>query len=93
MIASASAKGRSGLTVMGSTIMPLSARLTRDTSSAWSWGDKFLWRMPRPPARAIVTAVRHSVTVSIAAERIGMFSSMPRVMRVRTSASFGRKSA
>jgi hypothetical protein len=73
--------------------MPLSARLTFSTSRACSSGEKFLCTTPMPPSRAIVTAVRHSVTVSIAALRIGMFSLRSRVMRVRTSASDGRKSA
>ena len=41
----------------------------------------------------MMTAVRHSVTVSIALDTMGMRSSSPRVSRVLTSASLGRKSA
>ena len=43
----------------------------------------FLWMTPMPPSRAMAMAVRASVTVSIAAETIGMFSRMLRVRRVR----------
>ncbi len=46
-----------------------------------------------PPSRAMVTAVRHSVTVSIALDAMGIASSSPRVRRERVSASRGRKSA
>ncbi len=81
-----------GPTVTGSRIMPLSARLTLSTSRPCSSGVKFLCTMPSPPSRAIVTAARHSVTVSIALERMGMLSVSSRVRRVRTSASAGRNS-
>ena len=43
-----------------------------------------------PPSRAIVMAVRASVTESIAALTSGMLSSMLRVRRVFTSTSFGQ---
>ena len=45
-----------------------------------------------PPSRAIVIAVRASVTESIAALTSGTFSSTPRQRRVRTSTSFGKTS-
>ena len=48
--------------------------------------------MPMPPSRAIVIAVRASVTESIAAERSGTLSSMLRERRDRTSTSRGRTS-
>ena len=70
--ATASWRDRSGRTVTGSRIMPLSARLTLVTSRACSAGGMFLCMTPSPPERAIVTAVRHSVTVSIALETIGI---------------------
>ena len=93
MISSACASGWSGRTVMGSTIMPLSARFTFSTWVACSSAVRFLWMMPMPPSRAMMTAVRHSVTVSMALDTMGMRSSRPRVSRVLTSASLGRKSA
>ena len=45
--------------------------------------------MPMPPARARAMARRASVTVSIAAETIGMASSMRGVSRVRVRTSSG----
>ena len=42
-----------------------------------------------PPARARAMAIGASVTVSIAADTIGMASSMERVRRVRVSTSAG----
>ena len=45
--------------------------------------------IPRPPSRASAIASRASVTVSIAAETIGMLSSIERVSRVRVETSFG----
>ena len=46
--------------------------------------------MPIPPSRAMAIAIRASVTVSIAAETIGMFSSMLRDSREFVVASFGK---
>ena len=46
--------------------------------------------MPRPPSRASAMARRASVTVSIAAETIGMFSEIDGVSRVIVETSFGR---
>src|SRR5436309_3301015 len=43
-----------------------------------------------PPARASATARRASVTVSIAAERTGIASEIPRVRRVTVETSLGR---
>ena len=48
--------------------------------------------MPRPPSRAIVIAVRASVTESIAALTSGVFRMTPRQSRVRTSTSRGSTS-
>ena len=63
-----------GRHVTGSTIIPLSERFTLSTSAACASIVRFLWMTPRPPFCAIAIARRDSVTVSIAAERIGMFS-------------------
>jgi len=48
--------------------------------------------MPMPPSCASAIARAASVTVSIGALISGMLISMPRVSRVRTSASEGTKS-
>ena len=75
------------VTVIGSRITPASNFFTRRTSAAcWSI-DMFLWMMPMPPHWAIVIASRASVTVSIAAERIGMLSWMFLVRRVARETS------
>src|SRR4051794_7523034 len=79
----------SGRMVTGSTIIPASLRFTRSTSSACASTGRFLWMMPIPPSWARAMARRDSVTVSMAAERIGMFISIPRQTRVRSSAWFG----
>src|SRR4051794_15128630 len=79
----------SGRMVTGSTIIPDSLRLTRSTSSAWASTDRFLWTMPMPPSWARAMARRDSVTVSMAAERMGMFISIPRQTWVRSSTWFG----
>ena len=86
---SASAIFCSGRTVTGSTIIPDSDRLTRSTSSAWAAIDRFLWMTPSPPCCAMAIARRDSVTVSIAAETIGMLSGTASVRRVRRSTSRG----
>jgi formate-dependent nitrite reductase membrane component NrfD len=46
--------------------------------------------MPMPPSRAIAIASSDSVTVSIAAESIGMFNLILRVSRVETFTSLGK---
>ncbi len=89
MSARASRIGRSGVSVIGFRIIPLSDRFTRSTSAAWRSIDMFLWITPRPPCRAIAIASSASVTVSIAAERIGTFSRIFRVTQVVTSTSCG----
>ena len=86
---SASAIFCSGRTVTGSTIIPDSDLFTRSTSSACAEIERFLWMIPRPPCCAIAIARRDSVTVSIAAETIGMFSGTASVNRVRRSTSRG----
>ncbi len=79
----------SGRMVTGSTIIPASLRLTLSTSSAWTSIGRFLCTMPMPPSWARAMARRDSVTVSIAAERMGMLRSMPRQTRVRRSTLLG----
>ena len=82
----------SGVTVIGSWMTPLSNFLTCWTWRAWSFGDMFLWMMPMPPSCASVIASRASVTVSIAAEMIGMFSVRERVSCVFSFTSRGKTS-
>ena len=89
---SASAMRCFGPTVIGSTIMPLSERLTLSTSAACASIDRFLWTIPRPPSCAMAIARRDSVTVSIAAETSGMFSRMRRVSWVPMSTRLGSTS-
>src|SRR5439155_598603 len=72
----------SGEMVIGSRSTPDSKRLTLATSTAWAWGVRFLWMMPMPPSWAMAMASRASVTVSMAADTRGMFSSSLRVRRV-----------
>ena len=79
----------SGRMVMGSTIMPLSWRLTLSTSSAWSSIDMLRWMIPIPPCWARAMAIRDVVTVSMAELTIGMLRGMFRLRRVPTSASAG----
>jgi len=89
MIACASASVALGGSVTGSTIMPLSLRFTRSTCAACSAMLMFLWITPMPPRRASPMAMPDSVTVSIAALTMGMFTGMPRVKRERVSTSRG----
>src|SRR5712692_3261422 len=65
--------------------MPDSERLTLSTSAACASIERFLWMTPSPPCWAIAIARRDSVTVSIAAEMIGIFNGMLAVSRVRKS--------
>ena len=81
----ASRSGRSGPSVIGLRIIPLSLRFTRSTSAACRSIDMFLWSTPMPPARAMAIAMSASVTVSIAAETSGTLSGMLRVKRLFTS--------
>src|SRR3984893_8587920 len=80
--ASTSCTDMVGGTVIGSLTTPLSNRLTLATSAAWAFGGMFLCTIPIPPSWAIAIARRASVTVSIAAERSGMFREMLEVRRV-----------
>ena len=89
MTSSASAIVCSGRQVTGSTIIPDSERLTLSTSAAWASIERFLWMTPRPPCWAMAIASRDSVTVSIAAEMIGMFRAISAVRLVRRSTSRG----
>jgi len=76
MSVSASPIVASGLIVMGSKIMPFSARLTSRTCLACASMLIFLWITPIPPSLAIAMARVDSVTVSIAAETIGAMRSI-----------------
>ena len=60
--------------VIGSTIIPLSLRFTLRTCSAWRSILMFLCKIPMPPSRAKAIAKLASVTVSIAADKIGTLS-------------------
>ena len=59
--------------VTGFRIIPDSDLLTFFTLLACSSIDMLLWRTPNPPSWAIAIAILLSVTVSIAAETIGIF--------------------
>src|SRR5438876_2878764 len=89
MMAWASPSVALGGSVTGSTIIPLSERLTRSTCAHWSRIERFLWITPIPPSRASAMASSASVTVSIAALTTGMLSVIPREKRVRVSTSRG----
>src|ERR1019366_7716408 len=78
-----------GRQVTGSTIIPLSERFTLSTSAACESIVRVLWMTPSPPFCAIAIARRDSVTVSLAAERMGMFSPIPGASRVFRSVSAG----
>ena len=82
----------SGRMVIGSTIMPDSLRLTLSISPACAAADMFLWMMPMPPFWAMQIAASCSVTVSIAADRSGVFSEISRVTWVLRSTSPGSTS-
>ena len=76
--------------VIGSLTTPLSKRLTLATSAACALAGMFLCTMPMPPSCASAMARRASVTVSMAADTSGIFSSMARVSRVFRLTSRGR---
>ncbi len=86
---SASRRVCSGERENGSVITPFSERFTLSTSSACAATDMFLWIIPIPPCLAIAIAIFDSVTVSIAALIIGMFSSIFFVKCVFRSIRFG----
>ena len=81
-----------GRTVTGAATMPLSARLTRSHLERLRVGVEVLVEDADAPSRAIVIAVRASVTESIAADTSGTLSSMDFVSRERVSTSFGSTS-
>ena len=62
------------------------------TSAICASIDRLRWTIPIPPSRASAIASRASVTVSIAAETIGILSVMPRV-RLGCSRDFVREDA
>ena len=72
--------------------MPFSARFTRRTCAACSAIDMFLWMTPMPPSRASAMASGASVTVSIAAETMGILSLILREKRVSRETSRGNTS-
>ncbi len=69
--------------------MPDCDRLTFWTSAAWSPIDMFRWMTPMPPWRAIATAMRPSVTLSMAADTSGTASSMSAANRAEVSTASG----
>ena len=89
MISSAWRMEISGEMVTGSTIIPLSERFTRSTSSRWRATLILRWIKPMPPCRAMAMARRDSVTVSMAAEQMGTLMEICRVMQLRVSTSVG----
>src|SRR6266540_509695 len=84
--------GASGSIVTGSATTADSNFFTFTTSDACSSTVRFLWTNPSPPAAAMAIAMRASVTVSIAADTIGMLIWMLRVSRVDVSTDFGSTS-
>ena len=91
-MASASPIVASGEMVIGSSIMPASDRLTMSTWWAWSSMDRLRWITPRPPWRAMATAIRASVTVSIGEETSGIFTEIRFDTGVLVSTSDGMMS-
>ena len=82
--------GASGGSVTGSVIMPLWLRFTRSTSVTCSATERFRCTIPMPPCRAIAMARGASVTVSMAADTIGMLSWIFGVRCAAVLTSFGR---
>ena len=78
--------------VIGSIIIPLSARLTLRTSRACCSIVMFLCNTPIPPSLAIAIAIADSVTVSIAADTIGTLIVMFLVNFVWIETSLGSTS-
>ena len=70
--------------------MPDWLRLTLSTSATWSSTERLRWMTPMPPARASAMASGASVTVSMAADTIGIARSIRGVRRVLVSTSAGR---
>ena len=87
--ASASASVCSGDRENGSVMTPFSDLFTLSTSSACASIDIFLWMIPIPPCLAMAIAMRCSVTVSMPALIIGIFSLIFFVSHVVKSTSLG----
>ena len=87
--ASTSAMVISGLQVMGSVTIPDSERFTISTFWACSSMERLRCSTPSPPSRAMATAMRASVTVSIAADTIGILRLILRVSWVVVVTSEG----
>ena len=92
MSATARWMGASGSMVTGSATTADSYFFTFTTSAACASTVRFLWTNPSPPAAAMAIAMRASVTVSIAADTMGMLRVMLRVRRVDVSTDFGSTS-
>ncbi len=90
--ASASARLASGCTVMGSVTIPDSDRLTRSTWLTWSSIERLRCSTPTPPWRAMAMAIRDSVTLSMAADSMGMFTRTLREMSDEVSTALGSTS-
>ena len=73
-MASASPIVASAEMVIGSSTMPASDLFTTSTWCAWSSIERLRWMMPSPPCRAMATAIRASVTVSIGEEISGILT-------------------
>ncbi len=82
----------SGRQVTGSVTMPASERLTISTWPACSATGRLRCSTPMPPARAIATAIRDSVTVSIAELTSGTLSLIFLVSWLEVSAVAGTTS-
>ena len=78
--------------VTGSIIIPDSERFTALTLADCSSIVMFLCNTPIPPSRAIAIAILLSVTVSIAADIIGIFKGMFLLKRDFKETSRGRVS-
>ena len=73
-------------------MIPLSDFLTFVTCLHCVSISMFLWIIPIPPSLAIAIAARCSVTVSIAAETIGILRDILRVSLLSSDTSFGSTS-
>ena len=82
----------SGVSVIGSIMSPFSERFTLRTCSAWRSMLIFLCSIPNPPSRASPMAKGASVTVSIAADIIGILMRMSLVRLVEMFTSRGSTS-
>ena len=80
---------RPGRRSPGLVIIPASDRFTMSACCACSSTDRLRCSTPTPPCRAMATAIRASVTVSMAEEISGTRSRIRRLSRAVVSASAG----